>query len=62
MFIYGFCVRIRLLRMFVYSFCARCADFSNVYGLYFAQVVRILRTYTDFVHIEWLCILIRLIF
>ena len=49
-FVYGFCVHIRLLHTFVYGFCARCAAFAYVYGLYFAHVVRLLRTYTAYLH------------
>ena len=52
--VYRFCVRIRLLRTSVYIFCAHCKAFAYVYGLSFAQVVQILRTYTDFVRVEWL--------
>ena len=82
-FVYGFCVRIRLLHTFLRllctlcGFCARCATFVYVYGLSFAQVVRILHMYTAFVRIERLlrtytayilrtlcgfCVRIRLIF
>ena len=51
-FLYGFCVHIQLLRTFMYGFCTGSAYFAYVYSLYFAQVVRLLRTYTAFVRIE----------
>ena len=53
-FVYGFYVRIRLLRTFLYVFCASCADLAYVYSLFFAQVMQLLHTCTDFVRVEQL--------
>ena len=62
-YVYVFCVRIQIFRTFMYGFCLSCAAFAYVYGfcaswgafayvygLYFAHVVRILRTYTAYLN------------